>query len=155
MTFIIPPVWIGENVRPELRGTFLCLQNGSIVLGQFILALVAYGAERIPGKWSYQILVVLQFAFVVALLVPWAFFPESPYHFLKNKKDDEGARKALVRIHGSSDPSLIDAELARIKDLIAKDDELATLAGSNGHPLIQIWKGTDRVRNSRNLRKQN
>lgn len=32
------PVWIGENTRQELRGFFLCLTNGSIVLGQFMLA---------------------------------------------------------------------------------------------------------------------
>jgi hypothetical protein len=38
MVFIISPVWIGENVRPEVRGFFLCLVNGSIVLGQFILS---------------------------------------------------------------------------------------------------------------------
>ena len=38
MVFIISPVWIGENARPELRGFFLCLMNGSIVLGQFVLA---------------------------------------------------------------------------------------------------------------------
>lgn len=36
--FVIAPVWIGENGRPELRGLFLCFTNGSIVLGQFILS---------------------------------------------------------------------------------------------------------------------
>ena len=38
MVFLVAPVWIGETVRPELRGFFLCITNGSIVLGQFILA---------------------------------------------------------------------------------------------------------------------
>lgn len=37
VVFVIAPVWIGETVRPELRGLFLCLTNGSIVLGQFVL----------------------------------------------------------------------------------------------------------------------
>lgn len=36
--FVQSPVWIGENVRPELRGFFLCVTNCSIVLGQFILS---------------------------------------------------------------------------------------------------------------------
>ena len=40
MVYLVAPVWIGENVRPEVRGFFLCLINGSIVLGQFILAYV-------------------------------------------------------------------------------------------------------------------
>lgn len=38
MVFLVSPVYIGENVRPEVRGFFLCIINGSIVLGQFILA---------------------------------------------------------------------------------------------------------------------
>jgi hypothetical protein len=36
--YLESPVWIGETVRPELRGFFLCIMNGSIVLGQFLLS---------------------------------------------------------------------------------------------------------------------
>jgi hypothetical protein len=88
---------------------------------------------------------VLQFAFVLALCIGWPLFPESPYYLLKNKKGDEAARKSLQRVHGSNDMSLIEAELQRLKDVIATDDELAALAQAKGHPLIQIWKGTERV----------
>lgn len=38
MLFMDSPVWIGEIVRPELRGFFLCMTNGAIVLRQIILA---------------------------------------------------------------------------------------------------------------------
>jgi hypothetical protein len=38
VSFIVCPVWIGENVHPELRGFFLCLINLSISLGQVVLA---------------------------------------------------------------------------------------------------------------------
>lgn len=38
--FVNSPVWIGETVRPELRGFFLCFMNGSIVLAQLILSSV-------------------------------------------------------------------------------------------------------------------
>ena len=27
IVYILSPVWIGENVRPELRGFFLCLTH--------------------------------------------------------------------------------------------------------------------------------
>ena len=40
MVFTFSPVWIGELARPELRGFFLCLQNGSIVVGQFVMVYV-------------------------------------------------------------------------------------------------------------------
>lgn len=38
IVYVVCPVWIGENVRPETRGLFLYFINGSIILGQFILA---------------------------------------------------------------------------------------------------------------------
>jgi hypothetical protein len=47
MVFVIGPVWIGENVRPELRGFFLCFTNGAIVLGQFILSYVILSARSL------------------------------------------------------------------------------------------------------------
>ena len=40
VVFLESPVWIGENCRPELRGFFLCIMNGSIVVGQFLLSFV-------------------------------------------------------------------------------------------------------------------
>ena len=40
--FLLSPVWIGEIVRPELRGFFLCLMNGSMVVGQLFLAYVEH-----------------------------------------------------------------------------------------------------------------
>jgi len=46
MVFTFSPVWIGEVVRPELRGFFLCILNGSIVLGQF---LVVYPTQTIQS----------------------------------------------------------------------------------------------------------
>lgn len=38
MAFVISPVWISENVRPELRGVFLCTTNLTLVVGQFLLS---------------------------------------------------------------------------------------------------------------------
>ncbi|CAH0027105.1 unnamed protein product [Clonostachys rhizophaga] len=51
MMFTISPLWIGETCRPELRGLFLCLFNASIVLGQFLIVVIGYGASNIDGWW--------------------------------------------------------------------------------------------------------
>ncbi|KAM0327398.1 hypothetical protein ACHAQA_005684 [Verticillium albo-atrum] len=139
IVFVVGPVWIGETVRPELRGFFLCITNATIVIGQFILSLVAYGTAKIPGKWSYQSLVILQFVFVAAIGVPWFWFPESPY-WLMRKNREESAKASLLRIHGSRCDGLIEAEFTRIQEMMVGSDELAHLANVNGPPIMQALK---------------
>ena len=92
------------------------------------------------GKWSYQIIVILQFMFIIVLALGYPFFPESPYYLIMKDRDDDTVRKSLCRIHGSTDPGLIEAELIRIKANFAASQELNRLAGTDGHPLFQIFK---------------
>jgi MFS family permease len=140
--FLCCPVWIGENVRPEVRGFFLCVINGSIVFGQFLLSLCAYGTQQIDGHWSYMSLIVLQFAFVLVLAVGWPFYPESPYWLLKTGKSDK-ARKALGRMHGSSRTTLIEAEMVRIAEEVRVSEEMKALARQGGPPILQCFQGTN------------
>jgi MFS family permease len=63
LVFVTSPVWIGEVARPELRGFFLCLMNGSIVFAQFLLACVAQGSSKIASDWSWKLVIVLQYMF--------------------------------------------------------------------------------------------
>ncbi|KAF2185845.1 general substrate transporter [Zopfia rhizophila CBS 207.26] len=140
--YIESPVWIGENCRPELRGFFLCLMNGSIVLGQFLLSLIAQGTSKIHGKWSYETIIVLQFFFIVLLLLLYPFYPESPYYLLKKGRPEE-ARQALNRIHGTGDRALIDAEMKRIEDAIATSEKIQQAAATKGPLLLQCWQGTN------------
>ncbi|CAK7228045.1 hypothetical protein SEUCBS140593_006783 [Sporothrix eucalyptigena] len=142
IVYVVAPVWIGETVRPELRGLFLCVNNCSIVFGQFILALVAYGAQKIEGRWSYEVVILVQFAFVFALLVVYPFFPESPYHLLKNNNEAR-ARQMLQRIHGSGDQGLIDAEVIRMNEGIAVARNLEEQANLHGPLILQCFKGNN------------
>ncbi|EXJ80113.1 hypothetical protein A1O1_08255 [Capronia coronata CBS 617.96] len=141
IVYILSPVWIGETVRPELRGFYLCFMNGSIVFGQLLLAVVAKGISTIDSHWSYRILIILQLAFVVPLLVIYPWFPESPYYLFKRGKPEK-ARKALNRIHGSSDQALIDAEMHRIRSNFEYSESLRMAAAQDGTPLlVQCFKG--------------
>ncbi|KAJ9611497.1 hypothetical protein H2200_004681 [Cladophialophora chaetospira] len=142
MVFLMSPVWIGENVRPEVRGFFLCLVNGSIVLGQFILSLAAYGTQKMKGKWSYETLIILQFVFIIILMVGYPFFPESPYWCLKVGKIEQ-ARKCLNRMHGSSNQTLIEAELVRIREEVRVSEEMKAFAAQGGLPVLQCFQGTN------------
>lgn len=136
------PVWIGENTRQELRGFFLCLTNGSIVLGQFMLACISRASSTIEGKWSYRTLIVLQFVFVMILVGGYPVYPESPYYLLK-KGHTEQARVALSHIHGSKDQTLIDAEEKRIASNVAFSEDVRATASRNGPLLVQCFQGTN------------
>ncbi|OCL04121.1 general substrate transporter [Glonium stellatum] len=140
--YIVSPVWMGENSRPELRGFFLCFMNGSVVFGQFLLAVISRGSSTIVGEWSYQTVIVLQFLYVAILLAVYPFFPESPY-FLLQKGDAKRARESLVRIHGSDDQVLIDAEVARIQSNVIASEEVKRAAENKGPLLQQCFTGTN------------
>lgn len=131
-------------MRPELRGFFLCLTNGSIVLGQFILAVLAKATSSIDGRWSYEILVILQLVTVVLILIFYPFFPESAY-FLLCKRNEDQARRSLNIMHGSGDQNLIEAELVRLKLALDFAENLRRSAKNNGPLIVQCFQGSNRV----------
>ncbi|KIW64068.1 hypothetical protein, variant [Phialophora macrospora] len=142
IVYILSPVWIGETVRPELRGFYLCFMNGSIVFGQLLLSVVAKGISTIESHWSYRILIILQLAFVVPLFALYPFFPESPYYLIKRGRTEE-ARKSLNKIHGSHDQALIEAEMVRITSNVEYSENLRTAAAQNGPLILQCFKGVN------------
>ncbi|PMD13435.1 general substrate transporter [Hyaloscypha hepaticicola] len=142
VVFLESPVWIGENCRPELRGFFLCIMNGSIVLGQFLLSCISKGTSEIEGKWSYEILIILQFAFVAALLVVYPFYPESPYYLIKKGRPEQ-ARKALDKIHGRDDLALLEAEMARLTEVVQFSEAIQEAAATKGSLLRQCFQGSN------------
>ncbi|KAL3457036.1 general substrate transporter [Aspergillus heterothallicus] len=148
--FVNSPVWIGEVVRPELRGFFLCIMNGSIVLGQRVLACVAQGVSTISTDWSWKIVIILQYMFVsntpeVPLIAFYPLFPESPYYLLKKNNVDR-ARHSLAKIHGKEDHDLIDAEIERIQANVDFSEEVLVEARLKGPLVVQAFKGTNRKR---------
>lgn len=142
IVFLTGPVWIGENARPELRGFFLCLLNGCIVLAQFLLACTAQGTSKIQGKWSYELLIVLQFMWVGIMLLGYPIFPESPYWLLKHGRPEK-ARKSLQWVHGRSDQSLIDAEMKRIQVAVNFSEELKRTTAAKGPEFLQLFQGSN------------
>ncbi|RDW89744.1 hypothetical protein BP6252_01776 [Coleophoma cylindrospora] len=118
--FLQSPVWIGENARPELRGFFLCVINCSIVLGQFILSIVANVGSAIEGKWSYMTVLLFQFVFI--------------------------ARESLCRIHGSSDEALINAEMNRIAESVRVSNAVQESVASKGSLLRQCFQDSNKKR---------
>ncbi|GAM42634.1 MFS transporter [Talaromyces pinophilus] len=168
IVFVNSPVWIGEVVRPELRGFFLCIMNGSIVLAQFILSCTAQGTSKINNDWSWKIIIILQYMFVgkfwdylsirnklstnsnvslrqVPLIVFYPFFPESPYYLLKNNKN-ESARNSLEKIWGKNDQELINAEMERIQANVEFSEGMIAEAKLKGPLIVQAFQGINRKR---------
>lgn len=79
---------------------------------------------------------------VLIVIYPW--YPESPY-FLIKKGRMEQARKSLNKIHGSDDQDLIEAELARITDVVQFSDAIQEAAATKGSLLAQCFQGANLV----------
>jgi hypothetical protein len=88
------------------------------------------------------LIIILQFVFVAGLAVGFPFFPESPYWCLKVGKV-ERAYKSLARIHGAANTTLINAEVARIREEVRVSEEMKRLVAQTGPPLLQCFKGTN------------
>jgi len=80
----------------------------------------------------------------VVLIVIYPWYPESPY-FLIKKGRMEQARKSLNKIHGSDDQDLIEAELARITDVVQFSDAIQEAAATKGSLLAQCFQGANLV----------
>jgi hypothetical protein len=80
----------------------------------------------------------------VVLIVIYPWYPESPY-FLIKKGRMEQARKSLNKIHGSDDQDLIEAELARITDVVQFSDAIQEAAATKGSLLAQCFQGPNLV----------
>jgi hypothetical protein len=109
------------------------------------LRLISRGTSEIEGKWSYLSLIVMQYTFPGILLLVYPFFPESAYYLIKKGKK-EAARKALFRVHGSSDQDMIDIEMKRIESNVRTSEELKKQAALNGPAFYQCFRGTNLVR---------
>ena len=74
----------------------------------------------------------------------YPFFPESPYYLLQ-KGDIKRARESLVRMHGSDDQVLIDAEVTRIQSNVIASEEVKRAAQNNGPLVLQCFQGSNQV----------
>jgi hypothetical protein len=76
------------------------------------------------------------------LLLGYPFFPESPFYLLKRERTED-AKTALAQIHGRSDQSLLDAELARIEAIIRASEEVGQEGQQKGPLFFQCFRGTN------------
>lgn len=114
----LTPMYVGEVSPTPLRGAFGTLHQLGVVVG--ILIAQVFGLESLLGSdtlWPLLLALTVAPAILQCILLP--FCPESPRFLLINLKQEEQARKALVRLRGTEDVS---------KDMQEMKEESAKMA---------------------------
>ncbi|XP_077364111.1 solute carrier family 2, facilitated glucose transporter member 3-like isoform X2 [Festucalex cinctus] len=112
----LTPMYVGEVSPTPLRGAFGTLHQLGVVVG--ILVAQILGLEGLLGSsrlWPLLLALTVAPAVLQCILLP--FCPESPRFLLINLKQEEQARKALVRLRGSSD---VTSDLQEMKEESSK-----------------------------------
>ncbi|TWW79147.1 solute carrier family 2, facilitated glucose transporter member 1 [Takifugu flavidus] len=100
----LTPMYVGEVTPTAIRGAFGTLHQLGVVIG--ILVAQVFGLEFLLGSetlWPLLLALTILPALLQSVMLP--FCPESPRYLLIVLKQEEEARKALVRLRGSEDVS--------------------------------------------------
>ncbi|KAM7421006.1 hypothetical protein PAMA_015279 [Pampus argenteus] len=98
----LTPMYVSEISPTALRGAFGTLHQLGVVIG--ILVAQIFGLEILLGSDTLWPLLLALTALPAVLQSIMLFFcPESPRYLVINLKQDEDARKALVRLRGTED----------------------------------------------------
>ncbi|KAM6903568.1 solute carrier family 2, facilitated glucose transporter member 3-like [Lycodopsis pacificus] len=123
-------MYVGEVSPTPLRGAFGTLHQLGVVVG--ILIAQVFGLEALLGSaklWPLLLSLTVAPAVLQCILLP--FCPESPRFLLINLKQEEEARKALVRLRGSEDVS---------KDLQEMKEESAKMAMEKKVTILELFR---------------
>ncbi|XP_016896596.1 solute carrier family 2, facilitated glucose transporter member 1-like [Cynoglossus semilaevis] len=126
----LTPMYVGEVSPTPLRGAFGTLHQLGVVVG--ILIAQIFGLEALLGSqrlWPLLLALTVAPAVLQCILLP--FCPESPRFLLINLKQEEQARKALVRLRGSEDVS---------KDLQEMKEESAKMAVEKKVTILELFR---------------
>ncbi|XP_051811207.1 solute carrier family 2, facilitated glucose transporter member 3a [Acanthochromis polyacanthus] len=126
----LTPMYVGEVSPTPLRGAFGTLHQLGVVVG--ILIAQIFGLEALLGSdklWPLLLALTVAPAVLQCILLP--FCPESPRFLLINLKQEEQARKALVRLRGTEDVS---------KDLQEMKEESAKMAMEKKVTIAELFR---------------
>ncbi|XP_058474575.1 solute carrier family 2, facilitated glucose transporter member 3a isoform X1 [Solea solea] len=126
----LTPMYVGEVSPTPLRGAFGTLHQLGVVVG--ILIAQIFGLEALLGSdkmWPLLLALTVVPAVLQWILLP--FCPESPRFLLINLKQEEQARKALVRLRGSEDVS---------KDMQEMKEESAKMAMEKKVTIAELFR---------------
>lgn len=144
VTSTMSPVYLGECVKPHLRGRLLVIGASSNVSSFALANWIGYALAFHSGaiQWRLPLAIQLVFPFLIFPIAP--FVPESPRWLLLVGRDDE-AKQVISRLNNESitDDSVM-ADYNSIKASIR-------LERSHRVPLMDVLRNRDKTQNLRRL----
>ncbi|KAI0446240.1 putative sugar transporter [Xylaria telfairii] len=144
VTSTMSPVYLGECVKPHLRGRLLVIGASSNVSSFALANWIGYALAFHGGaiQWRLPLAIQLVFPFFIFPIAP--FVPESPRWLLLVGRDDE-AKQVISRLNNESitDDSVM-ADYNSIKASIR-------LERSHRVPLMDVLRNRDKTQNLRRL----
>ncbi|KAI0110886.1 putative sugar transporter [Nemania sp. FL0031] len=144
ITSTMSPVYLGECVKPHLRGRLLVI-GASANISSFALAnWINYGLAFRDGalQWRLPLVIQLFFPFIIFPIAP--FVPESPRWLLLVGRDD-AAKLVLARLN---DALVTDESVVADYNSIKASMRLERL---HQVPLIDVLRNRDKTQNLRRL----
>ncbi|KAI1428571.1 putative sugar transporter [Xylaria sp. FL1777] len=144
VTSTMSPVYLGECVRPHLRGRLLVIGASSNVSSFALSSWINYALSfrNGPLQWRLPLAIQLFFPLIIFPLAP--FVPESPRWLLLVGRDDEG-KEVLSKLNDESvTGDLVTADYKSIKASIL-------LEKFHQVPLSDVLRNRDRTQNLRRL----
>ncbi|GAP84502.2 hypothetical protein SAMD00023353_1100190 [Rosellinia necatrix] len=138
------PVYLGECVKPHLRGRLLVIGASSNISSFALANWIGYALAFSGGElqWRLPLAIQLVFPFFIFPIAP--FVPESPRWLLLVNRDGE-AREVISRLNNTS---VADASVAADYNSIKASIRLEQ---SHRVPLIDVLRNRDRTQNLRRL----
>ncbi|KAI1353501.1 putative sugar transporter [Xylaria sp. FL0043] len=144
ITSTMSPVYLGECVKPHLRGRLLVIGASSNVSSFALSSWINYALSFRTGalQWRLPLAIQLFFPLIIFPLAP--LVPESPRWLLLVGRDDE-AKQVLAKLNDESDSGdLVTADYKSIKASIL-------LEKFHQVPLMDVLRNRDRTQNLRRL----
>ena len=107
---IVKAIYVGEIAEKNIRGLFIFFGNIAYCLGSLIT--VSTGAFL-----SYDAMNLVLLSLPILFVVIFPFMPESPYFYLKCKREKE-AVDSFSRLRGTTNAKIIEEEITRMKEAI-------------------------------------
>ncbi|KAI1742588.1 putative sugar transporter [Xylaria scruposa] len=144
ITSTMSPVYLGECVKPHLRGRLLVIGASSNVSSFALANWISYTLAFRSGaiQWRLPLAIQLIFPFLIFPIAP--FVPESPRWLLLVGRDDK-AKQVISRLN--DEPITGDSVLADYNSIGAS----IRLERSHRVPLMDVLRNRDKTQNLRRL----